>query len=666
MSTKIKFGSSAAKMTSVIRSEQLYNRLALAASNAGYLTLTEKQFDQLRYLRKFGFIELPRSGSEYIVISDSAKQTLKAKIITPGLPHSPLKESNAASTRALEAMNTLLLMRGIQQMRTGSDELSADFLTLTFQNVQFGELRDSLDDLKKGYRQLKDWLRKTYKFSKFHLLGAMPRFEITINREALEKHSKFNLYHPHIHVILFSDEITDIDKISRDIYQKWAQICEKMGHKTDAQAFKLEHAYTKDEKTGKKIVSSGDAAIAEAVKYVVKPSEVNRLGKLDKSGNFDDFSLKVFAEIYRSFVRRSSNGRQLKFRVDSSGLVKEARSYLNAFKKSGLGGLFGMQYSDNDLVRVPSIFSQVSTLVVRGIKASSRIKGGFKFFSEYKKTQNFSAAEMLYYNSALIANVVFKDFDLKKIKKLVLNIADVSSIDELNKRQKTMIWLLENWLNITTNIDQVNVVFDDWLETCKEAIANSNNSDLASSKISDIKSLKNAFNWAIDNSDEYAESRVRDFSEDCKAQLVRKIAKKHNLNAEDIDNLADGFVARDNDKLWDFLSDYTTAVSGKGVTDDGNGINGKDFWTNNSFVSPILQFSKIVAYLDNYSNGFDLMSHAFSFDCLLDEGYEELNSENRHVSFECNNCNNRFAKCISSLKATRQEKRQNELRLIAA
>lgn len=665
MSTKIKNGNSAAKMTGVIRSEQLYNKLAFDADKKGYLKLTEKQRKQLNYLSRFGFVELPQSGSSYTVITDSAKQTMKVKLISPGLPHSPLKESNMASTRALEAMNTLLLMKGIQRMRTGSDKLNADFLTLTFQNVRFGELKDSLDDLKKGYRQLKDWLRKTYSFSKLHLLGAMPRFEITVNKESLEKHSSFNLYHPHVHAILFFDTETNDRRLTEDLYAKWAELCKKMGHETNKQAFKIEHAYVKGV-DGRKIVSSGDAAISEAVKYVVKPAEINRLGKVDEEGSFDNFYLKVFAEIYRTFVRRSSDGRQLKFRVDPSGLVKEARSYLNAFKKAGLGGLFGMQFSDGDLVRVPSIFSQISTLVVRGIKESSRVKSGFKFYSEYTKTQSFSAAEMLYYNSALIANTVFKDFDLEKIKRLVFNIAKVSSVEELNKRQKTMFWLLKNWLNITTDVEQVNSVFEDWLGTCEKNIGSSDGSKLAALKFSDVEKLKDAFNWAIDNPSEYQDSRVRDFGEDSKAELVQKIAKNHNLSRKDIDNLAVGFIARDDDKLWGFLSDYTYALTGKGVVDDGNGINGKKFWTNNSFISPVLEFSKIVAYLDSYSNGFDLLAHAFSSDYLLQEGYEELGSENRHISFECVGCNFRFAKCIAGLKATRQEKCQTDLKQIVA
>lgn len=654
MSTKIKNGLSAAKMTGVIRSEQLYNRLALVADKKGYLRLTNNQREQLEYLSKFGFVELPKAGASYTVITDKAQQTIKAKILVPGLPHSPLKESNQASIRALEAMNTLLLMRGIQKMRTDSDNLSAEFLTLTFQNVGFGQLRSSLDDLKKGYRQLKDWLRKTYAFSKDHLLGVMPRFEITVNRLALERHAEFNLYHPHIHAILFFDVEADEKKLASVIYDKWSKICDKLGHKTDRQAFKLEHSYVKD-KTGRKKVSSGDGAISEAVKYVVKPSEINRLGRLDKQNRFDEFCIKVFAEIYTSFVRRSADGKQLKFRVDPSGLVKEARSYLNAFKRAGLGGLFGMQYASGDLVRVPSVFSRVSNLIVRGVKASPNVKGGFKFFSEYTRTQKFSAAEMLYYNSALMSGIVFKGFNIKTIKQRLLNIAGVSNLDDLNKRQKTMLWLLENWLNIVTDFAQVDIVFDDWLETCKRAL--NADTDLAKAKFSDVSALRDAFDWAIASPEEYKKSRIRDFGEDCRARLVQCIAKKHELTKKDVDNLAEGFVARDDEKLWEFLSDYTKALTGKGVSDDGVGINGKDFWTNNDFLSPVIQFSKLVAYIDGYSNGFDLLAHAFGSDYLLPEGYEELGSEERHIKFECLDCNLCFAKCIALLKPTRQEKR---------
>lgn len=217
MSVKTK-KNSASQITGVIRSEQLYSRMALMSHEKGLLRLTENQLQRLEILKKYNFVELPKAGESYSVLTDGARNTVKVNLITAGLPHSPLKESNRASTKALEAMNVVGLMRGIQKMRSGSEKLYVDFVTLTFQNVGKGQLRQSMDDLKKGYRQLKDWMRKTYPFTVSHLLGGLPSFEITVNSDCLAKRSGVGLFHPHIHIVLYFDCPTTSEKISSDIF----------------------------------------------------------------------------------------------------------------------------------------------------------------------------------------------------------------------------------------------------------------------------------------------------------------------------------------------------------------------------------------------------------------------------------------------------------------
>src|SRR5699024_3523726 len=147
--------------------------------------------------------------------------------------HTPIKEMNNTAQQLLDTVATIRVMKMLLKKRTGRNELYADMMTLSFRNVSmdrehYGNLRVAFFELKDMLMELKEALRKRKTFSEYgHFLAMVPSFETTLNKEAMEKMSGKNLFHPHVHVLMFYDEETNGEAKRSEIWKIWKKIAEK-------------------------------------------------------------------------------------------------------------------------------------------------------------------------------------------------------------------------------------------------------------------------------------------------------------------------------------------------------------------------------------------------------------------------------------------------------
>ena len=636
MAQKIKKNASQ-KLAAVLDSQRIYCDLALRAYNADLIDLTEKQVNQLNLMKKNGFVSLPDEKNPVFVLTDSAKTTAKISMITPNLARTPLKQSNEASKKAMEAMRAFDIMKGLLLKKNGKKKIYAEFLTLTFANARLGELEKAMWDLKSGYLKLKDMLRKNKEFEEFRPLGGLPSFEITVNKESLSRQNAQNLFHPHIHVLLYFDKEIDIDALKLKIFKKWADFCAKTGHKMDFDAQLLEHAYS--EESGKKVQNNASlASIREAVKYSVKPDDINRLALTgSSSGADDDFKLRVFAEIYNVFVsfKRDENGnverdkndriKKRKFRVDSFGMMKEAIMYYHSLVKAGLSGIFLQKTRDSEGAGIPTIFTNISKFSVTGSILSKYSKSGHSYSAHFSDTETLNQAETLYYNSSIAQKTIFEDFDLKSLK------SAVKKLGKLGKKADTLMWLLEHWFSINKNVEDVNEVFEDWYKASYDT-----------SQKKDIALLTNAYNWAYNCTDAYQMQKVRNFSEYDYARYMKKVAENIGLSESDVVAMSNGKFTVTARK---YIDSYVFMKTGKHVTDSNKtGITDWSYWQGSFLMGAKTEITKLVAYYDDNEDG----SKAERKGKMIGEnvGFLNVGSENRHINLVMSNSMERILKLL--------------------
>ena len=99
--------SSAGQLKNLYKTEYHYNKLALQCCEDDLIKLTEKQYQKLKSYLSEG----PSYFGNFHVLSDSSGTTYKHAVYTPGLGGSPIQEQNQTSSKVMELISVLKLIR---------------------------------------------------------------------------------------------------------------------------------------------------------------------------------------------------------------------------------------------------------------------------------------------------------------------------------------------------------------------------------------------------------------------------------------------------------------------------------------------------------------------------------------------------------------------------
>ncbi|MBS4751171.1 protein rep [Carnobacteriaceae bacterium zg-ZUI78] len=171
------------------------------------------------------------------------------------------------------------------------------FLTLTVKNICAEDLNHQLSELTKSFKRLFERKKVTK-----NLIGFLRATEVTRNSET-------ELYHPHLHVLMFVKSSyfkgNGENYISQDEWQAMWKQSAKLTYDpiVDIRCVKP------NEKKG---IDDMQAAVLETAKYPVKP--INEMGKTEKE------KLQITDDLYRGLYRK----RQIAF----GGLFKQIKKEL--------------------------------------------------------------------------------------------------------------------------------------------------------------------------------------------------------------------------------------------------------------------------------------------------------------------------------------------------
>ena len=512
----------ASQFVGILHSEQIFNTLISLSEAKNYIGLSKKQKAQLKFFEKYNF-NILKPKSSFNVLSNSAKNRVKAQLFSVGLSHSPLKQSNEASRNTMEMMYTYDILTYLAQKNFAleDDQVHTSMLTISFENADKEHLSDSIQELLLFYRQLKDFFRKTLDWKDNDYLGTIPSLEVTINSAKLEKHNPKAIWHAHLHILIFTSCELEIKSVRSKIWNKYSSLCKKAGIYASEKAFLLENAYAKAEgqnsydcflndkkKKKQQEYKIARAATAEAGKYAIKSSDYNKFLKFNEKNEPDDFALQCFAELYSSFVKPSisknceyKNANQLRkrltkrVRMQGSGLYQTARQIFNALKDVGLDGIFLFKKANGDMSRVPNFFTQALQIGFNNLVKNKDSESGYRYYASILSESSLNLAEIIYYNSDFLANTLFP-------AKKVLNylIAKHRPV-EMSKKQEAIFDVLLNFSAYRTSKEQIIDVFNDWIKTVKENVyvEKDGTSTFDKNKVHDLQQVRNAYDEAENN-----------------------------------------------------------------------------------------------------------------------------------------------------------------------
>ena len=522
----------ASQFIGLLHSEQIFNTLISLADAKKYIDLSKKQKAQLKFFEKYNF-NILKPKSTFNVLSNSAKNRVKAQLFSVGLSHSPLVQSNKSSRDTMEMMYTYDILNYLAQkeFELEDDQVHTSMLTISFENADKEHLSDSIQELLLFYRQLKDFFRKTLEWQDNDYLGTIPSLEVTINSAKLEKHNPKSLWHAHLHILIFNSHELEIKSVRSKIWNKYSSLCKKAGIYASEKAFLLENAYAqakgesgyddflndkkKQRQQERKIAR---AATAEAGKYAIKSSDYNKFLKINKKGETDDFALQCFAELYSSFVKPSisqnceyKNADQLckrltkRVRMQGSGLYQTARQIFNALKNVGLDGIFLFRKANGDMSRVPNFFTQALQIGFNNLIKNKDSESGYRYYAQILNESSLNLAEIIYYNSDFLANTLFPT------KKVLNHLIAKHKPVQMSKKQEAIFDVLLNFSAYRTSKDQIIDVFNDWIKTVKETVyvAKDGTSTFDKNKVHDLQQVRNAYDEAVNNDiDFYQDVRI--------------------------------------------------------------------------------------------------------------------------------------------------------------
>lgn len=522
----------ASQFVGLLHSEQIFNTLISLSEAKNYIELSKKQKAQLKFFEKYNF-NILKPKSTFNVLSNSAKNRVKAQLFSVGLAHSPLVQSNKSSRDTMEMMYTYDILNYLarKEFELENDQVHTSMLTISFENADKEHLSDSVQELLLFYRQLKEYLIKTLDWQDNNLLGTIPSLEVTINNAKLEKHNPKSIWHAHLHILIFNSKELEIKSVRSKIWNKYSSLCKKAGIYASEKAFLLENAYAKAEgqnsydcflndkkKKKQQEYKIARAATAEAGKYAIKSSDYNKFLKFNKKGEPDDFALQCFAELYSSFVKPSisenceyKNADQLRkrltkrVRMQGSGLYQTARQIFNALKNVGLDGIFLFKKANGDMSRVPNFFTQCLQIGFNNLVENKDSESGYRYYASILSESSLNLAEIIYYNSDFLANTLFPT--KKVLNRLIAKHKPV----EMSKKQEAIFDVLLNFSAYRTSKDQIIDVFNDWINTVKENIVveKDGTSVFDKNRVHDLRQVRNAYDEAVNNDiDFYSDVRI--------------------------------------------------------------------------------------------------------------------------------------------------------------
>lgn len=601
--------SSASQLKTLYKTDYLYNKMALKCHEDGLIKLTPKQVAKTASFLATG----PSYFGAFHVLSDSAGTTYKHAICTPALNGSPIEEQNRTSTKVMEGIGTLKLLDFFAAKKTDAP-VQAVMVTLSFQNADFGWLSDAKQSLKVIYTKLKEWLRKTCDFGSGVWLGIMPAMEVTVNKEHFKNREEKQLYHPHLHLVIFFAGLTDheIYSVRRQIFVKFSDLCKEAGVKNSSAAYGFEKTYKKGAKDSDKAPAETNTlnAMLEAMKYVTKPEDTAMIGEAFEEesgsgdGNGDNFAEKVFAEIYNArfapTIHANSRYKNLKnekakmIRLRGAGTYELARSVYKAIAEAGLAGLFAFNPCDGDVSMIPHVFTQFATLILK------------KKWAKLQKSQKLTPAEVLYYNRDMLKMSIFPSHG--QLQKAI-----AASCYSGTQKQKAVIDVLKNFVRWNSSVTDVDEVMTEWINTITEALETSENPEPLQARLQDIETLKGAIDNSLDstqetpkevldivkkvketatykrfkssqvaltylpNDDDY-NFLVRSFRDGDLVARLGQYAKKH-FTAEQIASFMEENAAgswslnAENSWIKPLIKAYVALTSGKAVTEKANSFN---------------------------------------------------------------------------------------------
>lgn len=487
--------SSALQLKTLYKTDHLYNEMALQCHEDGLIKLTSKQAAKTASFLAAG----PTYFGAFHVLSDSAGTTYKHAICTPALNGSPIQEQNNTSTKVMERIGTLKLLNFFAAKQTDAP-VQAVMVTLSFQNADFGWLSDAKQSLKVIYTKLKDWIRKTCDFGSGVWLGIMPSMEVTVNKDHFKNHQEKQLYHPHLHLVIFFAGLTEheIYSVRRQIFVKFSELCKEAGVKNSSKAYGFEKTYQKGSKDSDEAPAETNTldAMLEATKYVTKPEDTAMIGEAfekENSGSGDNFAEKVFAEIYNSRFspeihansryKNLGNKKATQIRLRGAGTYELARSVYKSIAEAGLAGLFAFNPCEGDVSMIPHVFTRFATLILK------------KKWAKLQKSQRLTPAEVLYYNRDMLKMSIFPSHG--QLQKAI-----ATSCYSGTQKQQAVVDVLKNFAHWNGSVTDIDEVMTEWIETIVGALETSKEPKQLQARLQDVQTLKNAIDSSLDSGQE--------------------------------------------------------------------------------------------------------------------------------------------------------------------
>lgn len=512
-----------AQNTNLLHAETVYNNNALLSVKHDLVEVTDKQLHTLEQLDHVGGLELKESSSYYALTTGDLSMS-KQLILSAQLPGSPLRENNQASQKRMECIHVLDIM----QYLIGDEELNAVFITCSFENADMGQLCDNLQAQNLAQKKfLRAMKRSKTIWGGMQFKGAIPRDEITVNRKHLLDMDPHNLFHQHLHILVFVTGEEQTGQLYRRLWKLWADICEEIGLRTSPAAFLVETTYEK--KSEKYIMKQGPAydkrkekkkkimaGMLEANKYETKPSDLAMLEvkKKDELSPLDWFKLRTWAEIYNARVHpKLSDKCQFKgikeakmIRMRPVGLYQKAGQIYKAIIGAGLGGVLDFKKCEGNLARIPSVFTRAVLVDIKRIIQETKAEvikykgSGYRYVAKVSAKLALSDFEVGYYNKQILRNTLFLS-GLDGFKHAI-----AKSRYDLAEKSRVVVDVLEHLGAWNKSAEEIDEVLDEWIETILNYVDEKGNYN--QDKVRDIQMLKAAYHTALTN-DGYKQLRAR-------------------------------------------------------------------------------------------------------------------------------------------------------------
>lgn len=379
----------------ILKTEELYGKRAKQCAELGLISLSGTQ---LATITGFVGIAAVKPTQQYLHSSDNTHGKTLIPIGT-NLNHGPLKQQSKSSVEVNETILQYEIIKRLLKAKTGSDLVYAYFLTPTYQNCDVGELAEDaalnssrVTDL---LRSLNDGATRNngVQLVGGQYVGALITREITINEEKFKAQSKKGVWNDHVHIVLLSDKPLDVKKTEKVLFKKWKSLNPEP-NRVNRGAFNFKAAYDL-KKPGNADKDAIASAMKEAIKYSIKPSDLNMLCERD-----DDYSLAMFAELFNAL-----HGSQLKRR---HGLWWNAKNFLSLMDE------FKNAIRLTTVEEFPDVVTQLSKLVYNH---------AYKKYGRYEAVyeRELSADEILYHNRSLIEKILVTDDVIDRVHEFLKN-----------------------------------------------------------------------------------------------------------------------------------------------------------------------------------------------------------------------------------------------------